>query len=242
MSSAHTRPRKRSTTPAAHRNGQAARAKRPPATPRQQQASPVLTVLSVLTTLAAVGLYGSFAYRHVSYWSRTGRLTGIILAAQASVLVVLYVCRRRPSVVSRRPADWITATVGTFGLLLLRPGGSTSLGAHDSLYTGLQMVGVSLSVWCVLHLGRSFGVVAANRGVRSSGPYRFVRHPMYASYLLIELGYLLSAWSPANAAVITIVWAAQLLRAFAEERVLLADASYRRYAARVRWRLVPGVF
>jgi protein-S-isoprenylcysteine O-methyltransferase Ste14 len=34
-------------------------------------------------------------------------------------------------------------------------------------------------------LGRSFGFVAADRGLRASGPYAMVRHPVYASYLLI---------------------------------------------------------
>ena len=39
-------------------------------------------------------------------------------------------------------------------------------------------------------LGRSFGIVAANRGVKTRGPYRLVRHPAYFGYLMSYLGYV----------------------------------------------------
>ncbi len=38
------------------------------------------------------------------------------------------------------------------------------------------------SVFRKVLLGLSFGVVAANRGVKIGGPYSFIRHPMYAGY------------------------------------------------------------
>ena len=41
-------------------------------------------------------------------------------------------------------------------------------------------------------LGRSFGVVPANRGVVVGGPYNFVRHPIYTGYLITHVAFLVA--------------------------------------------------
>ena len=79
--------------------------------------------------------------------------------------------------------------------------------------------------------------------VISTGPYALVRHPMYAgaAVLLVSMALLLGSWAGvAGALVIT---AGGALRAVAEERLLLRELpGYADYAARVRWRLLPGVW
>ena len=50
-----------------------------------------------------------------------------------------------------------------------------------------------------LVLGRAFGIVAANRGVKVLGPYCLVRPPMYAGYTLTQFGFLLAMPSRLNA-------------------------------------------
>ena len=68
--------------------------------------------------------------------------------------------------------------------------------------------------------------------VVTSGPYAFVRHPGYAAGILIMLASVVVAGLPFL-----------LYRAITEDRVLLTDlAGYRDYAARVRWRLLPGLW
>jgi protein-S-isoprenylcysteine O-methyltransferase Ste14 len=111
-----------------------------------------------------------------------------------------------------------------------------------SVWVGVQVVGTLGAVACIARLGRSFGVVAANRGVRCDGPYRLMRHPMYGSYLLAEVGYLFGSFSAVNLAVVVVGFAAQVFRMRAEERVLRRDEAYRRYCERVPHRLIPGVF
>jgi protein-S-isoprenylcysteine O-methyltransferase Ste14 len=69
--------------------------------------------------------------------------------------------------------------------------------------------------------------------------YRFVRHPMYASYLLLFSGYLLGNTTTWNLAVYVFSVCFMLLRILREERHLSADPEYRQYASRVRYRLVP---
>ena len=84
--------------------------------------------------------------------------------------------------------------------------------------------------------------MAANRGVKASGPYILVRHPMYAGYMLTQLGVLIAEPSLWNLGLIACLWALQVGRILAEERVLGADAAYRDLMRATRYRLVPGVF
>ncbi len=79
--------------------------------------------------------------------------------------------------------------------------------------------------------------------VCSSGPYRFVRHPGYVG-IIVYYGatplLLGSAWAllPMLAALILLV-----ARTALEDRTLRARLpGYSEYAARVRWRLLPGVW
>jgi protein-S-isoprenylcysteine O-methyltransferase Ste14 len=85
-------------------------------------------------------------------------------------------------------------------------------------------------------------VAPANRGIKLTGPYRLVRHPMYAGYLLVHLGVLILMFSPINVLIYAIGWWAQILRILAEERLLSQDPAYADYMGRVRWRLIPGLF
>jgi protein-S-isoprenylcysteine O-methyltransferase Ste14 len=79
--------------------------------------------------------------------------------------------------------------------------------------------------------------------VISTGPYAFVRHPMYSGVMLFFLGVPLlvgSWWGVALAPVFAILFA---IRAGIEERALRAGLpGYADYAARVRYRLLPGIW
>jgi protein-S-isoprenylcysteine O-methyltransferase Ste14 len=90
-------------------------------------------------------------------------------------------------------------------------------------------------------LGRSFGIVAAHRGLRTDGPYRLVRHPLYAAYLITYVGYLLSYPRLVNVLIVAVTTVVMVARAVAEERLLADDPEYRAYRERTRWRFVPGI-
>ena len=93
-----------------------------------------------------------------------------------------------------------------------------------------------------LSLNRSFGIVAANRGVKTGGPYAYVRHPMYLGYFLSQAAILIMNFSAWNILVLSIWATSQVLRIHAEERVLLRDPSYSAHATRVPYRLVPWIY
>jgi protein-S-isoprenylcysteine O-methyltransferase Ste14 len=99
-----------------------------------------------------------------------------------------------------------------------------------------------LALASILSLNRSIGQLPAHRGIRATGMYRFVRHPMYASYLLVQLGYVASNPAPWNLLVFAAATCAQIVRVRGEEGLLAADPEYVAYAQRTRWRLLPFVF
>ena len=105
-----------------------------------------------------------------------------------------------------------------------------------------MIAGFALQLSAKLTLRRSFGVVAANRGVKANGPYRLIRHPMYAGYALTHIGFLLAGPTLWNLAIYITVLTIAVRRIVAEERVLREDAAYRALVEKVRYRLLPWVF
>lgn len=168
--------------------------------------------------------------------------TPILLLLISESVVVLFILLRRPTRdISRRPADWALGLAGTLlPLTAIAPQGSPI--APIALCVGLMGAGFLLQLWAKLTLRRSFGVVAANRGVKASGPYRLVRHPMYAGYALTHVGFLLSGPAMWNLAVYSATLTIAIRRILAEERVLMEDPAYRALAEKCRYRLLPGLF
>ena len=105
-----------------------------------------------------------------------------------------------------------------------------------------MLIGLYVQISGKLILGRSFGLIAANRGIKMAGPYRFVRHPIYAGYTIIHVGFLLAFPSLWNVVLYSTELAIQIARLLREELLLNQDQNYRAYAARVRYRLIPMIF
>jgi protein-S-isoprenylcysteine O-methyltransferase Ste14 len=186
-----------------------------------------------LFTLLSVNLLADFM--------RTGHVTSLLLLAGESLVVVLTVLRRRARLVDRSIAAAVMTTLSVAGPPLLRAGQGLPM-APDVVTAMISAVGLSLVVVGKIALGRSFGVVPANRGVVVRGPYNLVRHPIYTGYLITHVGFLMANPHPWNATIIVAADTALVLRALMEERVLREDAEYQGYCQRVGWHLVPGVF
>ena len=197
--------------------------------------------LRITANLIGAAGAGYFAYITLDAYLRTHRPIGFLLFAEQMVVVVAYLARRPARVVTGRLGDWLFAFGGTFLPVLLRPDGShPQWGLQWGL--ALQFAGVVIVLWSFFALGRSFGFAAADRGLVQRGPYRIVRHPIYASYVLLQLGYLLQSISPGNLAVVLLTTACNVGRIRAEERVLATNDAHATYRTRVRWRLLPGLW
>ena len=184
-----------------------------------------------------------FAVVCVSFWidyQQTGKLTSLVWIASEGLVVVLFIIRRPSDKVSAKPLDWLVAVGGTLIFLMARPADQAVV--PQAIALSLQMAGLAMQVAGKVALGRSFGAVAANRGVVTAGPYRLVRHPIYLGYLLTHAGFLLANVSLRNSLVYAVGYTFQIARILAEERLLTKDAAYCEYCGRVRRRLIPGVF
>ena len=163
----------------------------------------------------------------------------LLLLLSEGLVVALLIFRRKADCISMKIQDWTLAFAGTFIVLLVTKGGEPI-----SIIGGvsLLLIGLFIHVGAKLSLRRSFGLVAADRGVKSSGLYTFVRHPMYAGYMLSHVGFLLVAPSLWNLMIYVTAWPLLIARIFAEERVLSANPEYQAYKEQVRYRVLAGVF
>jgi protein-S-isoprenylcysteine O-methyltransferase Ste14 len=85
--------------------------------------------------------------------------------------------------------------------------------------------------------------IAKDQRVISTGPYAFVRHPMYAGALLLMTGTPLALGSYWGLLALAAMSPFLLWRILDEERFLAINLpGYREYRAKVRWRLIPNIF
>ena len=135
-------------------------------------------------------------------------------------------------------------------VLLAGPVGVVFLGGHavperlGLAAAGLlaALAGGGLSLWSLWHLRGSFSILAEARTPVTTGPYRFVRHPLYLGEAMMMLGLCLMIGTP----LALLFWASlnglQIIRARIEERKLASQFDeYRRYQQRTRF-IVPGVY
>ncbi len=195
----------------------------------------------MLTSLGLAFLWLLFAAASAHASQKTGRPAGLGAVGIELIGVILFIARRPPEWASYAPGDWLGATIGTFGPLLARPS-HVHLGGVVWVYEGVQLVGALCACACLLALGRSFGLVPANRGLCVNGPYRLVRHPLYASYMLVWIAYLVENPTTRNVVVFSVAAACQVIRMRREEVCLKRDPAYAAYTERVRYRVLPLVY
>jgi protein-S-isoprenylcysteine O-methyltransferase Ste14/uncharacterized membrane protein (UPF0127 family) len=195
---------------------------------------------AALSNVALAVIYLFFATSHLAFGWRTGEWATVApIVAQESIMVVLFLTRRRSIAVSTHGTEWAMGVVGTFLSLLFRP---TDVVGFVAIGVPLQMFGLLLVLLAMSSLGRSIGVVPAHRGIKTAGLYGFVRHPLYTAYIVAYLGYAISNPSPRNALIVAATMVALYMRAIFEERLLTRDPIYSDYVRRVQWRFLPHLY
>lgn len=197
--------------------------------------------LDLVEKIVVTTLLGVLAARLVPTAISSGDILPILLVGSEALVVAFVLLRRQTQDISLNWRDWLFGLSGTIAPLLVTASSGQPI-VPAALCGIMMMLGICLNVSAKLTLRRSFGVVAANRGVKIGGPYRLVRHPMYAGYALTQIGFLLSGPTLWNLCVYGLALGLQIARIRAEERVLDKDPAYAAMTQRVRYRLLPLVF
>jgi protein-S-isoprenylcysteine O-methyltransferase Ste14 len=197
--------------------------------------------IRIAANLVGAGGAAYFSHSYLTHFAQSRQPLGAVFFAQQMVVVIAYLVRRPAGYVTRRVDDWLLAFGGTFAGVLARTSGVHPAGWVQA-GLALQLIGAAIAMTSLAVLGRSFGFAAGDRGLVTHGPYAIVRHPLYSSYLLSGLGFLLQSVSLRNELVLILGSLCNVGRALAEERLLTGNGEYAAYRRRVRRRMIPGVW
>ena len=191
------------------------------------------------TNMLLATLFILFAFANGRSFLENPRLSVLLIVITETIVAIFLVIRRDPDETAHTWQTWVTTTCGTLAPFLLRP-----LDASDDIFGGnvMQLIGFAMQIAALLYLNRSIGLLPAHRGVKSSGLYAWVRHPLYTAYVITYIGFLINNPSVTNAAIIVFGTAFLVMRIHYEEELLLKYADYTRYVNRVRWRLIPAIW
>jgi protein-S-isoprenylcysteine O-methyltransferase Ste14 len=181
------------------------------------------------------------AYPELFWLAASNNLDAALLVISELLGVFLILTRRRAVAVSTHPLDWALSLTAVNAPLLAAPAAASTF-VPSQIATALMFAGMIIQISAKAALWRSYGLIPANRGVKTRGPYRFVRHPMYAGYTLIHIGFLIGFPSLQNFLLYFTTFLIEVARLMREELILNKDSVYREYATRVHYRLLPGVF
>jgi protein-S-isoprenylcysteine O-methyltransferase Ste14 len=201
-----------------------------------------LAVLDLAERILVALLYGYFAFRMLAAPSAKFNIVTLVLLVSESLPVIFIVSRLKARALSGNPMDWLLGTLGASLPLLASRHAAHSALVPLQVCVVIMLAGLWIEISAKLALGRRFGIVAANRGIEISGPYRFVRHPMYVGYTIVHIGFLMAFPSLWNATLYSTELLIQLARLLREERLLKQDPGYREYASRVPYRVLPKIF
>ena len=159
------------------------------------------------------------------------------LAAQSGLIAWLFLTRGAASR-SASMLDQALATGTTILPMLMLQQTNDGL---PMLGTAIEIAALAWLLWSLAALGTSIGVAPAVRSIVVYGPYRWMRHPLYAGSIAYVAGYLISHPNAGNAAVLVLLTIGQVIRAQREEALLAQCAEYRAYMSAVRGRFLPSL-
>lgn len=192
-----------------------------------------------LGNLALASLYLFYVYSNTLSLMVSFKLSVLLLLIFNTFIFALAFIRRAPINVTKSPFDYIIALCGTMSPMFFI---GLPVSNDHFMFLALQVFGICFSFAGLMSLSRSFGLVPANRGIVTTGLYKYVRHPLYTGYVLLFSGFLFQNLSIRNLISFLVFVIFESLRILLEEQFLSTDRSYQEYTKKVRWRIIPYIW
>ena len=195
-----------------------------------------------LGNIAVASFFSYYIYDSIIRLATGTCLTLLIALLFRNTSITLVFLLRRPSrLTSKNIGDWVAAIGGTFITYLYTSKANPIYPFVVPLAYVVMIVTASLSTICIINLGRSFGIVPANRGVKTDLLYGIVRHPLYSLYTIYDLAVISLAFSSHNCCICILHTLFSYLRARREENILMRDRDYKEYVSKTHYMFLPGV-
>ncbi len=195
-----------------------------------------------LVNIAVAAFFSCYIYDIIIRLATGTCVTLLIALLFRNTSITLVFLLRRPSkLTSRNVGDWIAAIGGTFITYLYTSQAKPIYPYIMPTAYVVMIVTAFLSTICIINLGRSFGIVPANRGVKTELLYGIVRHPLYSLYTIYDLAVISLAFSSHNCYIAILHALFSYLRAKREENILIRDRTYEEYVSKTRYMFLPGV-
>ena len=159
----------------------------------------------------------------------------------AALMGLLVLVRIPPRTAMVTPSTLLATAVSIVVPAMMRPE-QPSHGLLADAAVVVELLGVTLGQVSRIYLGRRFALLPADRGVVTRGPFRYIRHPIYAGWLILSIGYVMAFPTIRNGLIVMSTLPFILWRIMQEETLLSNDPDFRDYLARTRWRLIPGIY
>jgi len=169
-------------------------------------------------------------------------LSSFCLASFYMLLALLIITRSPAKAQADGLLPRIAAFVGTYLPWTITFFGKTDQALPNLLSTACVLIGTIMMLVTIRHLGRSFSLVPQARSVVQTGPYRWIKHPLYFSEQIARLGVVLQYLTPVTVIIFVLHIGVQVCRILYEEDLLRRNLpEYSSYEAS-RWRLIPCVW
>lgn len=141
------------------------------------------------------------------------------------LMVALLLTRKQSRGSTRSWRATVAAYVGSFAPFLLLLNGRSRVTSPGITVVSIVVItlGLAFSIYSLAWLGRSFGVVPQARDLVRSGPYSFVRHPLYVGEIVSFGGAVVGVLTFYSASILLLLVLVQAYRAAQEEKVLEAS-------------------
>lgn len=199
--------------------------------------------LEIASRLFWAGLTTFFAVKMYQPFIANPSINLLLLLVSEGLIIGLLLFGRIPVKTNYRPYAFFLTTAATFYFFFIAVSTDQSVNLVSPFAAGIiQLTGIIWQIISKAFLGRSFGLLPAQRGLVTNGPYRLVRHPIYFGYFITHIGVLLSFFSLWNLAIYCMLYVVQILRMGEEEKILKNDPAYETFMKKTPYRFIPFVY